>query len=305
MIPISTPKIRDYLLGNLPAEKETSLEELYFADSECVDEVWSVFADLCEQYLDGKLPETERAQFEDLLRRSPVMREMFENEKALFTCTPAVLPEADQTAPRLANQSSPPLARRFGWWNNRRLKFAALAAASVLFVAGFWLVWQSKKTPPANSDQVAAHHNNEDAANQSVSQPSLQPSPTPPFPATVSRDNQATIATYFLPAQGFRSGAGTAPVLAIPNQVLTVRLELQLMSGDAARYSAVLLSESNETIQKWESLSPQHRPSLDNIVLRLSAPLLTESNYIIKIRPSADTDSDAFAQQYRFSVKRR
>ncbi len=302
MTPTSAPKIRGYLLGKLTAEEEAGLEELYFADPELVAEVWAVFADLTEQYLGGEMSETERSQFESRLHRSPAMREMFENEKALFSFAPAALAEADRTETSLAGASSPPRSRWFGWRRNRPFQFAALAAASVLFAAGFWLVWQLRKTPPANSDQAAVDRK-DDAANQSTPQPS--PLPSPPPRATTARNNQATNAAFFLSAQSFRSGrsGAAAPVLTIPKQAQTVRLELELMNSDAARYSATLQSESNETIRKWEKLSPQRSPTLDKIALRLPAALLAESSYVLKI--SSGAGSETFTQQYRFAVQRR
>lgn len=297
------PKIRDYLLGRLAADEEARLEELYFSDPDSVAEVWAVFAELSEQYLDGELAETERSQFENRLRLSPTLREMFENEKALSRHANAALPEAAGLESPLASESSPPRSRWFGplaWRGNWPFKFAAWATASALVVAGFWIVWQAKKTPPTNSEQLAARQK-DGTANQPTPQPSLRPTPTQP-PAATPRGSQTTIATFFLPAQGFRSGA-EAPVLRVPKQARIVRLELELAGSDAARYSAALQSESNETIRKWESLSPQRSLSLDKIVLQLPAALLAESSYVVKL--NAVADANAFTQQYRFAVERR
>lgn len=306
MTQTSAPKIRDYLLGRLTAEEEASLEERYFADPDCVAEVWAVFAELSEQYLGGELAETERSQFENRLRRSPAMREMFENEKALFRYAHVALPEAVRMETSLASESSPPRSRWFGpivWRGNRAFKFAALAAASALFVAGSWIVWQAKKTPPTNSDQLAALRE-DDTANKPTPQPSLHPPPPTQPPATTPNGNQATIATFFLPAQGFRSGA-EVPALTIPNEARTVRLELELASSDAARYSAALQSESNETIRKWEALSPRRSQPFNRIVLQLPAALLTDASYVLKVSSVAMANREAFTQQYRFTVKRR
>jgi hypothetical protein len=267
-----------------------------------VAEVWAVFADLTEQYLCGELSETERSQFESRLRRSPAMRKMFENEKALFSFAPAALPEPERAETSPAVESSRSRSRWFDpmvWLGARPFQIAALSAGGLL-AAGLWFVWQSRKTPPPNSDQIAARRE-DDAANKSTPQPALNPSPAPQ-PATTPRHNQATVATFFLSAQLFRSGAD-APVLTIPRQAQTVRMELELMNSDAARYSAALQSESGETIRKWENLSPQRSPSLDKIVLRLPAALLAESSYVLKI--SSGAGGETFTQQYRFTVQRR
>ena len=291
------PKIRAYLLCSLSAEEEAGLEELYFADPEQVAEVWAVFADLSEQYLGGQLSEVERSQFENRLRRSPAMREMFENEKALFTYAPATLPEREREETPPAVQSSPLRSRRFDRWGGGLLRFAALSA-SLLLVAGLWFAWQSRRTP--SPDPLTARHQ-DDAANKSTPQPALTPSPAPP-PAATPRHTEATVATFFLSAQLFRTGAD-APALTIPQQARTVRLELGLADSADARYSAALQSESNETIREWENLAPQRSPTLDKIVLRLPAALLAESSYVLKL--SSGAGSEALTQQYRFVVKRR
>lgn len=82
-----------------------------------------------------------------------------------------------------------------------------------------------------------------------------------------------------------------------------MRLELELMNSGAARYSATLQSETNKTLQSWESLSPQRGSTLNKIVLRLPAHLLSESGYSVKIKPLGG--DEAFTQEFRFTVKRR
>jgi hypothetical protein len=75
--------IRKYLLGDLPELEAERIERRYFADSQAVDEVWAAFGEVAEELLSGVLPENEARRFEQRLRSSPALREMFENEKAL------------------------------------------------------------------------------------------------------------------------------------------------------------------------------------------------------------------------------
>ncbi len=302
MTPASTPHIKDYLLGRLNVEDEARLEQRYFADAECVDEIWAVFAELSEQYLCGELTAAERAEFETRLRSSPALREMFENEKALFGYAPAVLPEAAQI-PFASTPQSPKLHsgffRRLTIKPLNPLRLAVLGAGLLLLV-GLWFVRQAWKTPANDSDTTAIERNDATPAPT----PLLLPSPTP---SSTPRGSQAVVATFFLPVQALRAGA-EAVVLNLPAQTQTLRLELELMSGDFARYSATLQSGSAEsagTLREWKSLSPQRRASFDKIVLRLPAALLTESSYLIKLKPMDGAGSDAFEQQFRFTVAKR
>lgn len=305
MTPASAPKIKDYLLGRLTSEEETSLEETLFTDPDCVAEVWAVFADLSEQYLCGELPETERSQFERRLERSPALREMFENERALFRYAAKELPETHRATAAPVAITSPPRSRRFdlkGWLGTRPWSVAALSLAALL-AAGLLFFWQLRKTPADNLDQTAVVRQ-DDVAPTPIPQPSLSPSPSPQPSVATSHDSQTAIATFFLPAQLLRSGAD-APRLTIPRQTRTVQLELQLMNSDSARYSATLQVEPAETIREWKALSPQGRAPFDKIVLRVPAGRLAEASYIVTIRPIDGPDSQGFSQQYRFTVVRR
>jgi hypothetical protein len=75
--------IREYLLGDLPESEAERIESWYFADGQAVDEVWAAFGEIAEEDLSGALSENEARRFEQRLRSSPALREMFENEKAI------------------------------------------------------------------------------------------------------------------------------------------------------------------------------------------------------------------------------
>lgn len=297
----SIAKIRNYLLGNLTAEEEAGLEELYFSDANYVAELWAVFADLSEQYQSRRLAESEQSQFERRLERSPKLREMFENEKALFAYAASVAPGKERTEFSTAITPPPPRFRWFRWRENRPLQIAALSFG-VLLVAGFWFVWRSVDIPATDNDQIAINRK-DDAVDQTIPQTSLTPSPTPQPIASPSVNKQANIATFFLSAQMFRSEADL-PVLAVPKQAREARLELELATGDFSAYSATLQNESGETIRQWSDLSPQRSTNMSKIVLRFPAALLAESGYIVKIKPVGNADAEAFAQQFRFTADR-
>lgn len=82
--PVEISTIRNYLLGDLPEAEKEKVEKSYFASPQEVDEVWAVFGEITEEYLSGALSEDESRRFERRLQAAPALREMFENEKALF-----------------------------------------------------------------------------------------------------------------------------------------------------------------------------------------------------------------------------
>ena len=80
------------------------------------------------------------------------------------------------------------------------------------------------------------------------------------------------------------------------------------MSDDEKPKSPETTAESAESagiLREWKSLSPQRSASFDKIVLRVPAALLTESSYLIKLKPMDGAGSDAFGQQFRFTVAGR
>lgn len=297
MTPASSATIKDYLLGRLNAEQETELEELYFSDPQSVAEVWAVFAELSEQYLCDELTRAERSQFDRRLQRSPTLRQMFENEKALFDYAPTATANAGQD--EISAVKTALRTRRFDWLrirHSRPLRFALLSV-SLLLAVGLWFIWQLNQAAIPASDQPVAVQNHRDAET---------PTPAPSLPASPSPTNAkpAVVATFFLPIQSLRA-ATDAPVISIPQQAQSVRLELQLMGGDSPSYSAALLSETSRTIREWKTLSPQHGNATNSIVLRLPAALLTESSYVVKLKPIDGLGGEAFSQQFRFTIAKR
>src|SRR5262245_22645284 len=81
---ITTPAIRNYLLGRGSQFEAEKIEGMYFASPQGLDEVWATFGDLAEEYLNGALPEVESQLFEQRLQSSPAFREIFETETALY-----------------------------------------------------------------------------------------------------------------------------------------------------------------------------------------------------------------------------
>src|SRR5262249_270740 len=77
-----TSAIRSYLLGDQSGAEE--IESWYFAVPQRVDEVWGVLSLIAEGYRRGACAEGESGRFEQTLRSAPALREMFENEKALY-----------------------------------------------------------------------------------------------------------------------------------------------------------------------------------------------------------------------------
>ena len=294
-------KIRNYLLGNLPASEEEEIERRYFADRQVVDEIWAVFGDIAEEYLDGDLSESESRRFEQRLRSSPTLREMFELESAMFDY--AGRAAAGTSQPAETDDPISGLTRKRQWPPVTFINLARLAAAvaSIIALVAFvtWFASRprevAKPVAPEGAQQVAAPAPESPGK---IAQPSSQPQrdadakqtnrKTPSITTSSEQRKSATgtslgtTATFFLSGERVREEQGALP-LKIPARTETVQLELEVSKDHCAYYSAVLLSPSNESLQTWEKLPVQSDHSILKVVLRIRASSLSSADYAVRL----------------------
>src|SRR5215470_8714420 len=132
--------IRKYLLGDLPESEVERIEKCYFADAQAVDEVWAAFGEMAEERLSGSLSDNEARGFEQRLRSSPGLREMFENEKALHDYAARITAGVSRQV-----KGDDPAANGWRQWRISavffkapRLMLVSVAALIALGVLGVW-----------------------------------------------------------------------------------------------------------------------------------------------------------------------
>lgn len=313
--------IRNYLLGDLPELEAEEIEKWYFADGQRVDEVWAVFGEIAEECLSGKLSESESRRFEQRLRSTPTLREMFENEKAL--CIHAARTVAE-TSRRFRPDNS---ISDVGWRRRARvgfLKASRLAVAGVLVLTAF-IVWVALRTRegaiPVVTEGSQQTSMKDQQSMSGIAQPSVDPQQPPPSGRDANSGfseeknsskasspgqsrpafgiNQRTIATFLLSRPRVREEQGD-PTLETTVQTGAVQLELELSNEDCAVFSAALYAETGETLQRWERLRARRDHSIPRVVLRAPADLLKNASYVIRL----DCISHSVpAEQYRFKVE--
>src|SRR5262245_25168121 len=175
--------IRKYLLGDLPESEAERVERWYFADGQAVDEVWAAFGEIAEERLSGALSDGEARRFEQKLRSSPALREMFENEIALRDHAARITAGAS----RQANGDDPVAG---GWrripaafFKAPRLMFVSVVALIALGALGAWLgraAWFERMAPenqnPSSSQQAK---NQEQKELGGMAQPTVDPQRPP------------------------------------------------------------------------------------------------------------------------------
>lgn len=77
-------RIHRYLLGDLPEEEQSALEQVFLDDGEVFEQVWAAENDLVDRYVRGKLTPAEKHLFEENYLASPAHCERLAFAKKLF-----------------------------------------------------------------------------------------------------------------------------------------------------------------------------------------------------------------------------
>jgi hypothetical protein len=138
--------IARYLLGDLPEEQQTQIEDRAFSDQEYRRIISAVENDLIDEYVRSELSGIQRRQFEDRFLASADRRRRVEFARALTTLISEV-PATEIKKETRAALSTPAtwresLAAFFGGFTPA-FKFSLVAATLLLFVSGAWLITQT------------------------------------------------------------------------------------------------------------------------------------------------------------------
>ncbi len=86
--PFSEELIVRYLLGELPEEKQSEIEDRAFQDQPYLQLILAVESDLIDEYVQGELSDSTRRQFETRFLASGERRRKVAFAKALMGLTP-------------------------------------------------------------------------------------------------------------------------------------------------------------------------------------------------------------------------
>jgi len=300
----ATSAIRDYLLGNLTEAEAEEVEKWYFADGHGVDEVWAEFGAMAEESLSGALSESESRRFEQRRRSSPGLREMFENEKALFDYAAKTAAEPSRQVG--TGDSNVGAVRKRRWPRPVFFKPTqfVVAGAIALIVIGAWFALRAREAAKHVSPEGPQRGANDRPAEEKNSSKAAAPDQRKSgFGIGPGKISPGITATFLLSSARVRDEQ-SPPVLEIPAQANTVQLELELSNGDCASLSAVLHTESDETLQRWNKLRTRRDHSTPRAVLRIRADSLKSGGYVVKLDCVSPHKNPVPAEHYRFKVEK-
>lgn len=300
--------MRRYLLGDLPQEERTRLEERYSADAEVFEEALATENDLIDSYVRGELTEVEKQKFEGEYFKSPQRRERVEFARALRQ----VSVSATQAIP--AQQVSP-------WtkiWNffpvQHAASWRALAVGAVVVVAGgSWLMVQNHKLrvdlqqasaeriEPRRGQETLRQHiaelegNSSRQAHENPKRPEVAKLETPMSPEV----------TFRLTPGAARGLEGTQKTLLLPTDASRLQLQLMLDRDEYKIYEAALLTAEQKEVLRGKVLQSSSIGGQVVVAWTLAARSIQSGDYIVQLSGQAANGTLEDVESYSFRILRQ
>ena len=251
-VPEAERRIIRYVLGELTSPELDEVEDRLLADQAFFEQVEAVEADVCDDYVAGRLGAAERSAFAARLAESRRLQRRVAFARGLAT-------------------SAPRAARMAPWW-------WAAAAALILATAG--AMWFARdRTAPSGA--VASG-----SVPAVVTPPPVNSTPVPgSVPPRVTPAPPSVLATITLFGPVVRD-AREVPVLSIPVGAGSVRVEVALQEGDVfPAYRAEITSQAGASVFAVDRLAPSTSPSDSRrtVAIELAADRLPNGTYQITV----------------------
>jgi hypothetical protein len=263
-------KMKQYLLGKLPPESLTPLEERLLSNGDFYEQLLITEDDLVDDYLADRLSGPERERFEAHFMISPERRQKVRFGKALRRY---ILAEGVRTsAPELSQGSSAVdkhlrSKRSFVFWPFKLSPVLALSFMITVCLVLFAVSWKVFRGPS--------------------------------FRATVEKQSQKP--TIIALVSGSTRSEGVTPRVSIPPGVDSVQLQLELKRNDYQTYRAELLSDAS-VLATSEPMKPEGNGGRSVIHLALPAHVLKPGDYQVRLSGISDSGGVEVVDRYPFRV---
>jgi hypothetical protein len=324
-----------YLLGTLPPDDETRIEEAFFADDTKFEELEVAESELIDAYVQERLSPEDRRQFEAKLRAVPALLERVKFARLLQDKAAEVFSsEQDGSSAQVlaASRSRPTASLR--WWDALlsqpafRVVFAA--GVFVILVGGVGLLLGSRQLR-TESNQLASDR----AAWQKERQErdrlyTEQQVKTEQQTAELQRESDrlaedrkrfeelqrtekqtnsdtrqpfvTTLATIFLRPGSLRGGGGR-PELDIGPRTITARVQLALEKEDYPAYNAVIKTADEIEVFRQNGLKPQNTGSGHQLILSVPSKRLSPGDYTVHVDGVTASGQVESVDDYAFRIK--
>ena len=249
-VPETEKRIIRYVLGQLTGPELDEVEDQLLADEVFFEQVEAVEAEVCDDYVAGRLSAEEQSAFDARLHDNPGLQRRVAFARALAA-------------------SAPQATRMATWW------WAAVAAVVLAAASGLWFSRDRTAPPPAIATGPAPGAVTSPQITSTPAPAAGQPRVTPGPPAVL-----ATI-TLFGPAV---RDAAEMRVLSVPAGQGLVRVEVALQDGDVfPGYRAEITTQSGTPVFAADRLLPSSSASGRTVVTDLAADRLPNGTYQISV----------------------
>ncbi|MFN7929516.1 MAG: hypothetical protein U0Y68_16535 [Blastocatellia bacterium] len=105
---IQADLLRRYVLGTLDESEQARVEEAYFTDPARAQELWAVFDEVAERFLQRELSATEAQQFAARIHRAPrLFDRVLHLQSLLATLAPPAITPVIAATPRFGRGGAP------------------------------------------------------------------------------------------------------------------------------------------------------------------------------------------------------
>ena len=269
----TTISARQYLLGTLPEHEAHALEDGYVNHPETLERIAALEEELIEEFLDGRLNDSDRRAFEGFYLASAVHR----NRVAVI----AALRKRGSTVAPVARTAATVIV---GPWF--RHPIVRLATAAVLLFGLMTLMRLVSR--PVHVSQVARVEPPAPTTTAPVTPPGTSPSPDAPPPSLLPPTPVLFAVT--LPSLTTR-GAGQPTVTIPPNiERVTIRLEGEPPGGTRPLTATIRTVDGR---QVWSGAAARGSGGI-LAVLDVPAIVLPADDYLISVFDGAEVGTFAF-----------
>ena len=330
--PYSEEFIARYLLGDLPEEQQTEIEDRAFRDEGFLLDILAVESDLIDEYVRHELRDPQSRQFETHFLASAERRRKLEFARALSTVFAEA--EATENEPRSAVLRTPTTWRdsfaAFVRVLSPAAKFAMAAAVLLVVFGGSWLVLQTRRSRSEleriRAEQQAGH-NDQQALEQQIAS---ERSRSNDLAAQLQHEKEARQQTEALvqelerarnerttqPTQptiislallpGISRGGGVRPRLVLPQSARLVHLQVGIDPEDQYKgFSVELRAQGGRQIWSRNNLSARTTRSGRALSLDLPARSLSAGQYELALKGMNDQGALENVGYYYFDVVKK
>lgn len=280
-----------YLLGDLSEEEAAHIEKRMFEDDECFDTLVALENQLFDDYVQGLLLDSQRAQFKRRLSMLPAWQHAVPLTQSL------VEELARARTARAPKEDRPPGSREgISWSAVRRWQLVGVGAAiALLATASVWLgmiaARQRQETATARAEQastittlqreLADQRQRVQDIEQTLAQERAGRSVLEQALAD-RRPSEPTSVTFLLALGSVRDFEQFQRVV-IPTAVQVVRLRFDLPpAAEAGPYRITI--RTVEGLAIWGGVRPSAADGSHTVEAELSAPVLTGGQYVATLQ---------------------